>query len=106
MIADHDVIGNARPYIEPSPTDPAPADAVQFDLPQEDHPASPAFILIFRTVQARVRAQFAYPQNDDVGGNGRLIWSLDHLVASDAAGYELTLGALTRGGQPCGSPES
>ncbi len=105
LVHDHDVIGNPRPYVLPSPADPPPEAGIQFDLPQEYSPRSPASILIYPTVTARVRAQFGFPESDTVGGSGRLIWSLDSIAASYAARYKLTLGAITARDQPCGQPE-
>jgi hypothetical protein len=103
LIHQQQLVGNPRSYALPSPTDPAPDDAFQFDLPQ-NYASSPAFVIIYPTVSARVRAQSAYPPTDTVGGRGRLIWSLDSIAASDAAPYRLALDALTNPDQPCGRP--
>ena len=105
FLHDHEVVGLPRPYVLPSPSDPAPEAALQFDLPQDYNPHGSAFVLVYATVNARVRAQFAFPESDNVGGSGRLIWSLDSVAPSYSAPYRLTLGAMTTGYQPCALPE-
>lgn len=106
LVRDHEVIGNPRPYVLPSPNDPAPETAIQFDLPQGYYPRAPAYLLIYPSVTARVRAQFGFPESDTVGGSGRLIWSLDSIAPSYAAPYKLTLSAITSRDLPCGQPEN
>ncbi len=104
MVHDQEVLGNPRPYVLPSPTAPAPETAVQFDLPQQFNPRAPASVLEYASLADRVRAQFAFPESDTVGGSGRLIWSLDSVAPTYAAPYKLTLGAITTRGLPCGEP--
>ena len=103
LIHQRQLVGNPRPYLLPSPVDPAPEAGVRFDLPQS-YATSPAFILIFPTVSARVRAQSAFAPSSTVGGSGRLIWSFDSLAASDSAPYSLVLDSMTTSDQPCGQP--
>lgn len=106
MVHDQEVLGNARPYAVASPTAPAPETGVQFDLPQQFNPRAPAYVLVYKSVADRVRAQFAFPESDTVGGSGRLIWSLDSVAPTYAAPYKLTLSAITARNLPCGEPEN